>query len=76
MCNVVISPSISIVEDASSAQYHIDLTYISFQPLMQWTVPWEVRFIGTDGILAQAFFSPAVRTVPKAMESEQEVQRG
>lgn len=71
--------SINVVEDASSAQYHIDLTYISFQPPMQWRVLWEIKLIGTDGILAQAqwmsFFLPSGLSLKK-WESDQEVQRG
>lgn len=78
MCDVVIFPPISIVEDASSAHYHIDLTYVSFQPLMQWTVPWEIKFIGTGGILAQAqwmsFLLPSGPSL-RQWESEQEVQK-
>ena len=79
MCDVVIFPSINVVEDASSAQYHIDLTYISFQPPMQWRVPREIKLIGIDGILAQAqwisFLLPSGQSLKK-WESDQEVQRG
>lgn len=79
MCDLVIFPSFNVVEDASSAQYHIDLTCISFQPLMQWRVPWEIKLICTDGILAQAqwmsFLLPSGPSL-KQRESEQEVQTG
>lgn len=78
MCDIVIFPSFNVV-DASSAQYHIDLTYISFQPLMQWRVPWEIKLICTDGILVQAqwmsFLLPSGPSL-KQRESEQEVQTG
>lgn len=51
MCAVVILPFIDILEDNSSSQYHIDLMYISFQPLIQWTVLWEIKLTSSDSIL-------------------------
>lgn len=79
MCDVVILPSIDILECASTAQHHHGLTHISFQPLIQWAVQWEIKLIGSYSILAQAHCMPFhLLSGPslKPWESEREVQRG
>lgn len=52
MCDIVIFPSFNVVEDASSAQYHIGQHHISFSATDAMEDTWEIKLICTDGILA------------------------